>query len=56
MGDVEELADALAWLHANPEEARRMGEAGRERAKERFGVETMTARILEIYDEAVARR
>ena len=32
------------------------GEAGRERAKKRFGVEIMTTRVLEIYDEAVARR
>ena len=55
-GDVEDLVEALAWLHANPEEARRMGEAGRRRVQEQFGVESMTTRILEIYDEAVARR
>jgi glycosyltransferase involved in cell wall biosynthesis len=53
--EVDELAEALASLRDHPEEARRMGEAGRRRAEE-FGVEPMARRILEIYDEAVARR
>ena len=53
--DVDRLADALASLHDDPDEARRMGEAGRRRA-EGFGVEPMARRVLEIYDEAVAGR
>src|SRR5207248_1164577 len=36
-GDVEALAAALAQLLADPEQARRMGEAGRERVQREFG-------------------
>ena len=54
--DIDELADALGWLRDNPEEARRLGEAGRVRVQAEFGVEAMTTRVLEIYDETVGRR
>jgi glycosyltransferase involved in cell wall biosynthesis len=54
--EIDELAETLAWLRDNLDETRRMGEAGRRRAEERFGIEPMTSRVLEIYDEALGRR
>jgi glycosyltransferase involved in cell wall biosynthesis len=36
LGDVRALADAILWLLKNPHEAKRMGEAGRRLARERF--------------------
>jgi glycosyltransferase involved in cell wall biosynthesis len=49
--DPEALADAVGRLLADPELRRRMGEAGRRRVAERFTAESMTRRMLEIYDE-----
>jgi len=48
-GDVEALAAALAQLLADPEQARHMGEAGRERVQREFGAAAMAQRILELY-------
>jgi glycosyltransferase involved in cell wall biosynthesis len=48
-GDVDALAAALAQLLADPEHARRMGEAGRERVQREFGAAAMAQRILELY-------
>jgi len=48
-GDVEALTAALAQLLADPEQARRMGEAGRERVQREFGAAAMARRILELY-------
>jgi len=50
-GDVSGLARALGELLADPERARRLGEAGRARVLERFSAEAMTRRVLEVYDE-----
>jgi glycosyltransferase involved in cell wall biosynthesis len=47
---VDELATALARLARDPDEARRLGEAGRRRVEERFAEDAMTRRVLEIYD------
>jgi glycosyltransferase involved in cell wall biosynthesis len=49
--DAVALADALAALLADPERARRLGEAGRRRVEERFTTERMTRRVLEVYAE-----
>ena len=49
--DPRALADAIRRLVDDPELATRMGEAGYERVRERFSVEAMTRRVLEIYDE-----
>jgi glycosyltransferase involved in cell wall biosynthesis len=54
--DVDGLAEALRRLAADPDEARRLGEAGRRRVEERFSEEAMTRRVLELYDDAVAGR
>jgi glycosyltransferase involved in cell wall biosynthesis len=48
-GDVEALAAALAQLLDDPGQARRMGEAGRERVQREFDAAAMTQRILELY-------
>ena len=40
-GDDEALAEKLLFLASNPDEARRMGERGRERVKRDFTVEAM---------------
>jgi glycosyltransferase involved in cell wall biosynthesis len=51
--DPEALADALRRLLGDPDLARRLGEAGRERVAERFTAARQTRRILELYDELV---
>jgi glycosyltransferase involved in cell wall biosynthesis len=48
-GDVDALAAALAQLLADPERARRMGEAGRARVERDFGVAALAERVLELY-------
>jgi glycosyltransferase involved in cell wall biosynthesis len=53
--DPEALAEALRSLVADPERARRLGEAGYARVAERFTVERMTTRVLEVYDEVAGR-
>ena len=52
--DPEALARALTELLDEPERARRLGEAGRARVRERFSEDAMTRRILEVYDELAA--
>jgi glycosyltransferase involved in cell wall biosynthesis len=54
--DPEALADALRRVLDDPELARRLAEAGRERVAERFNAAEQARRMLEIYDEAVAER
>ena len=51
--DADELAAALGRLRDDPDEARRLGEAGRRRVEEKFSEESMTRRVLELYDDAV---
>ncbi|MDX1630540.1 MAG: glycosyltransferase family 4 protein [Thermoanaerobaculia bacterium] len=50
-GDPDQLAEALARLSECPELARRLGEAGRERARERFSLEAWRHRLLSLYEE-----
>jgi glycosyltransferase involved in cell wall biosynthesis len=52
-GDPDALARALGGLLSDPERARRLGEAGRRRVAERFTVEAMAGRVLEVYGEVV---
>ncbi len=51
--DARALADRIRWLQRHPDEARRMGERGRARAKERFTWEAVARRCLGIYREAL---
>lgn len=53
--DPEALAEALRSLVADPQRARRLGEAGYARVAELFTVERMTTRVLEVYDEVAGR-
>lgn len=48
-GDVDALADALRSLLADPARARRLGEAGLARARERFSAEEASRRVLDLY-------
>jgi glycosyltransferase involved in cell wall biosynthesis len=47
--DPEALARSVIWLLEHPEEARRMGEAGRDRVRALFEPSAMCARIEETY-------
>jgi glycosyltransferase involved in cell wall biosynthesis len=49
-GDVEGVARELGTLLADRERARRIGEAGRERARTEFSVERMTERTIAVYE------
>jgi glycosyltransferase involved in cell wall biosynthesis len=49
-GDLDALRRALADLLADPERARRLGKAGRERVRESFTAAAASDRILKIYE------
>ncbi|QQM39365.1 glycogen synthase [Streptomyces liliifuscus] len=49
--NVARLARALDSLLADPQAARRMGEAGRERAVREFGWDTVARRTVQLYEE-----
>ncbi|MEA2406364.1 MAG: hypothetical protein QOE69_483 [Thermoleophilaceae bacterium] len=53
--DPEALAAALRELLADRARAGRLGAAGRARVAERFTLERMTDRVLEVYDEVAGR-
>ncbi|WP_062134238.1 glycogen synthase [Demequina aestuarii] len=48
---IDDLAAALADMVSDPERARRMGAAGRERAAEHFSWETIGERTLALYED-----
>ena len=52
-GNVDDLTDKIRLLWANPDLCRRMGEAGRNKAKREFGEETYYNRLMSIYDRAI---
>ena len=52
-GDTDGLREALHWLLGDAELRRRMGEAARERARERLGWERATAETLRAYEDAL---
>jgi glycosyltransferase involved in cell wall biosynthesis len=54
-GDWRALADRLRRLAADRPAAAAMGEEGRLRLRDQFGVERMIERLLAVYEEAVAR-
>ena len=53
---VADLADALNRMLADPAAARRMGEAGRERARERFDWGRIADQTREVYTTVIAER
>ncbi|MEX1026535.1 MAG: glycosyltransferase family 4 protein [Candidatus Paceibacterota bacterium] len=54
-GSVAQLTEALVWLMTHPDDARRMGEAGRRRSLEVFALPPVLEELDRLYD-AVARR
>jgi FkbM family methyltransferase len=50
--DADALAKALARLLSAPEDAHRLGDAGRARARERFGLESMVTAMERIFRDA----
>ena len=52
-GDVEGLVEAIAGVVADPERARRMGEAGREHAVREYAFERSVEYHLRLYEEMV---
>jgi len=55
-GDVGGVAGALGGLLEDPERARRLGTAGRDRALREFSVARMAGRTVEVYREALLSR
>jgi glycosyltransferase involved in cell wall biosynthesis len=53
-GDPGAMAEALAGLLQAPAERQALGEAARERARARYRLEDMVARVAELYASAVA--
>ena len=49
VGDVQALANAILALLNDPERARRMGEAGRQKAREDFDERRVFARVKATY-------
>ena len=54
-GDVEQLAERLARLAADPELRARMGEAGRESVPKRYAVERLVGDVDELYRSLLGR-
>ena len=50
-GDPAALANALGELLASPEARRRLGEAGRARARRDYARDTVLARLAALYGE-----
>lgn len=55
-GDPEALARRILEVAADPEEARRVGRRGRDWAERRYGWDRITADLIGVYREAIARR
>ncbi len=54
-GDEEALAEAIAWVRANPEAACGLGRRARAVAWERFGPDNFVRQIEALYDEVLAQ-
>ena len=50
----EQIADAIEYLVRNPDEARRMGEAGRQAVRERFNWNIEKTKLLGLYEDIFA--
>ena len=53
VGDEEAFAEALVRLAADPALARRLGEAGRQRHRDFFGVERMVGEYARVFHETI---
>ncbi len=54
--DTGQLADRLRWLYEHPDEARRMGQAGREAVARYFHAERMAFDVRAVFEEAIVAR
>jgi glycosyltransferase involved in cell wall biosynthesis len=52
-GDPAALADRIAYLLDHPEEALRMGQAGKKHIEQHFSLKTMVDKTVEIYEQAI---
>jgi len=52
--DAESYACAVAWLFAHPEEARRMGRAGQEKARRLYALDVVLEQLEAVYDELLS--
>jgi glycosyltransferase involved in cell wall biosynthesis len=52
-GDADTLAERLNYLYKNPEIARKMGTAGKERLLKEFSVEKMVKGMISVYQEVL---
>jgi glycosyltransferase involved in cell wall biosynthesis len=55
MGSVDEMANAMVYLLKNPDVARKMGQAGRERVRECFTIDLTVQKVQEVYDDVLTR-
>ncbi len=53
---AEQYAQAVAWLFAHPAEARRMGQAGRDKAQKLFRAQDIAARLGGLYLDLLAHK
>ena len=53
--DPEEIAHAIEYLINHPDEARRMGENGRQAVLEKYNWETEGKKLLALYEKLLAR-
>jgi len=53
-GSVEDYAQAVLWLWRHPEEARRMGAAGREKAARLYRAQEIARQLGDMYDDLLA--
>jgi glycosyltransferase involved in cell wall biosynthesis len=51
--DPVALADRIAYLVDHPDEARRMGQAGRRHIEEHFSLKAMVDQTVDVYDQAI---
>jgi glycosyltransferase involved in cell wall biosynthesis len=50
-GNAGELAAAIRWILADPQRARAMGEAGRERVNRHFTADRMVSKTVDLYEQ-----
>jgi glycosyltransferase involved in cell wall biosynthesis len=51
-GDAADLAEKVAWLRDNPDDAERMGRNARSLAEREFGRDQLAERVLAVLEEA----
>jgi glycosyltransferase involved in cell wall biosynthesis len=54
MGDAQAIADRVAWIMANPEEVKRMVNAGYDRAVKKFIIGSSALKFEQIYEDVLA--